>query len=141
MKKVLFSILLVTFIVAGITNQASAMGRKGRSSGNSNQHQGGSSSGSQSQNSGGNGSSFQNQGSSTETFGGNQNHDHDGDSQDNNNDENSGENNPPNNPVESFYQDNPGDDKFPAATPVPEPATLTLLGMGLAAVLLKQRKH
>jgi hypothetical protein len=80
------------------------------------------------------------QGSSEETFGGNQNND--GDSQDSNNDENFSSNNPPNiNPGESFYQDNPGDDKFPAATPVPEPATLSLLGMGLAAVLLRQRKH
>jgi hypothetical protein len=137
MKKVLFSILLVTFIVAGIANQASAMGRKGHSSGNSGRHQGGSNSGSQSHHE--NGSSSQGgQGSSEETFGGNQNND--GNSGNPNDD--SPNNNPPNNNHVGFYQDNnPGDEKFPAATPVPEPATLSLLGMGLAAVLLKQRKH
>lgn len=137
MKKILLGVLLAAFVVVGIANHASAMGRKGRSSGGSNHHQGSSNSGSQSHE---NNSSPQDQGSSGQTFGDNQNHDED--FQENNNDENSQGNNPLNdNPVESFYEDNPGDDKFPAATPVPEPATLSLLGMGLAAVLLKQRKR
>ncbi|MBL8013459.1 MAG: PEP-CTERM sorting domain-containing protein, partial [Candidatus Omnitrophica bacterium] len=44
---------------------------------------------------------------------------------------------------QGFYDDQPSfsDDEFPAATTVPEPATLSLVGMGLASLLLKKRKQ
>ncbi len=123
MKKIVLSILVVAFIVAGVANQSWAMGK--RSGGGSNgfqNHQGGSNSGSQSNESD----------SYSQNFGPNHN--------DNTNSDNNDNNEHPNHHGESFfYSGNTSNEEFPSAATVPEPATLSLMGMGMAAVLLRRR--
>lgn len=58
-----------------------------------------------------------------------------------NNEENSNQENS-SNEKQSFYDEHAfSDDEFPASTTVPEPATLSLVGMGLAGLLLRKRKQ
>lgn len=73
--------------------------------------------------------------SQNNSFGNHHNNTNDENSSDENSDQSSA-------PV-GFYDDESSfsDDEFPAATTVPEPATLSLVGMGLASLLLKKRKY
>lgn len=119
-KPLIFVFLLILGLT--VTDQSWAMGKRGGSGGSN-----------------GSGSSnynhFQNN-----PFG--VHHDTANHDEDNSNDNKIG-NNDHNNAPQGFYDDQQSfsDDEFPAATTVPEPATLSLVGMGLAGILLKKRKQ
>lgn len=126
MKKIILGISIAALIVFCGSSQAWAMGKRGGSSGSRSSQSGGSNSGTQANNnSGGNGSQ-----------GGQSEDNHQGQGGSNEYSSNSGGGFIPE--MNNFNVGN--DEGFPAATPVPEPATMSLMGMGLASFLLARKK-
>ncbi len=133
MKKLILSVAIVAVFAVCASSQAFAMGKRGGSSGSATQFGNGSNSNNNS-----------NSGSQTQSYQSSQNGSDEG--QDGNNgpqDQGNGNGNGfiPEADDFQFSSEGSGDEKFPAATPVPEPATMSLMGMGLASFLLARKKN
>src|SRR5262245_40916137 len=132
MKKLILCLSIVAMFVC-VSSQAWAMGKRGGSGGNNSRsnHSGGSNSGSQSQN-----NYSQNNQSQNDHSQGNGAEQGQGGHEDFSGSQGNGFI-----PETDNFQFASDDEKFPAATPVPEPATMSLMGMGLASFLLARKKN